>query len=186
MGLLAFILLCLTRIAALLLSNQSEGPPEKVFNASTPVFAAPLGSAGLGCDSGQRDSENLGLVVGASFHGLLLSKRGSFWIWCVCKVPVKRRLCVLRSRAHRGQNSSVTSTEMGQCSTTDGSWLSAMHQLGAQGTGSELRKKQANVYTFTSTNIHTITHAQVVICTSISPHRNSCAQPLVTFRLYSV
>ena len=109
-------------------------------------------------------------MVIASFHGSPLSKRGSLWAWCVCKVPVKRWLCVLRSGAHREQNSSVTPAELGLCSTADaresvgrthrssmfGSWLGAMHQLGAQGDWVTVGgSKQASVYTFTPANTRT-------------------------------
>lgn len=49
------------------------------------------------------------------------SVKGRFSLGLACLwSPVKRWLCVLRSRAHCGQNSSVTPTELGLCSTADG------------------------------------------------------------------
>lgn len=113
---------------------------------------------------------------------------------------MKRWLCVLRSRAHRGQNSSVTPTELGSCSTTDGresggrkhrssmfgSWLSATHQLGSKGTGSEWRTRQViRLNEQTHIPLQRYTHAQVNICTSPnSKKKKSCAQYEFTFMLY--
>lgn len=113
-------------------------------------------------------------MVSASFHGSPPSKGGSFWAWRVCEVPVKRWLCVLRSRAHCGQNSSVTPTELGLCSTADGResggrkhrssmfgcWLGATHHLGAQGTGSQRGEVNRPVCAY----LHQQTQAQLQRC----------------------
>lgn len=111
----------LTRMAALFLSNQSKGPLKNriALRAPTPLSSVLLWRLR---DSGVIPGTGIPrnwLVVSASFHGSPLSKGGSLWAWCVCEVPVKRWLCVLRSWAHREQNSSVTPAELGLCNTAD-------------------------------------------------------------------
>lgn len=158
----------LTRIAALFLFNQSEGPLKNCIALQMPTPLSLLLFWRL------QDSGVMILGTGIPRNRVLwfvpvsmvppgqreiLSRPGVF------VKPVKRWLCILRSRAHRGQNSSVTLTELGLCSTTDGgesvwggqwkhrsgmfgSWLNATYQLGAQGTGSPWRKKQACVHIY--------------------------------------
>lgn len=110
-------------------------------------------------------------------------REGSFWAWCVCEGPVKRWLCVLRSRVHREQNSSATPAELGLCSTADGRgnffgrgdthtqkqhvWVLAQRHASVRSSGdwvtvgvSQGGSKQAGVYTFTPANTHSAAKIQ--------------------------
>lgn len=178
------------------------------FTASTYVFTALLASAGLRVWFRALGYLESGLCGQCQFPWFPLSKGGYFGAWCICEVPVKRWLCVLKSQAQRGQNSSVTPAELELCSTADGrevrrenteaacegpgTWPVRSSGTESHSGGSQEESNQATIYIFTQSNTfnwkdtdrHKPTSVQTQTLTKVQAFRILSYQksPLIIYR----